>query len=529
MMHGIPNEFKHLVDMDVYRKQQNAPQSAKDQSQAMQGGSFNQEPEDKSKTDYPIGPQGRDQKNTVNTFLGPMPSHEDFKKYLEDPNTLNEMVGGAIGGPGMKMMGKLAEPIAGAAKQGIKKAYDYVHPAGLERKAEEFRGSLGEGTSKENIEAMSKRAQFAKGSAREEALIPKRELYKQEGKSNVYDIGKENLPEGNLERIAGMAEPGGQFAKGQMDALSKALKDYRKSGNVDSFLSKSEDIFNIEELPKKAAAKIEDALLLPTKRESKYFGDEGVSEFYGKKGELKSLHDQFEKKPTLSNYDALQSAIKKQQRVLDQRAKAGTITDVAESKLGQLNENIKNLNADKEQFMQTLPDKMQNLENEFRQKYASGVGKYEKGAKDTGASLTLRRLAEGKHSLVTDEQITKVFAHPTAADKKIMLDMGPSAARNALYSALQKVPVGDAEKMAKTVLDLKRTKGFDEIVTKDMENWAHNTLKHSSRADFLRKGLTSVGAGLAGSAMLGPVGGVLGAAAPWSLKAGKLLAEKLKK
>ena len=62
-----------------------------------------------------------------------------------------------------------------------------------------------------------------------------------------------------------MIEPGNKFTKPKREALSKAIKEYRKTGKTESFLNKSEEIFNIPELSEKSASKIEDALLMPTK------------------------------------------------------------------------------------------------------------------------------------------------------------------------------------------------------------------------------------------------------------------------
>lgn len=462
----------------------------------------------------------------------------DVPYFNNAPNTLPAEAGEALSlALGGRAPAEIAARGAKSAKDKISNVYDYLHPSTAERKAEEFRSTLGEGTSAENIETLGKRAKLAASSSKAEALIPKEELYKKEGKSNVYDVDKASLPEGNMQKFGSMFHENEQgFSDEKMGALSKALSDYRKTGKIDSFLDKSEDIFGIPELPEKATSKIEDVLSMPVKRDSKYFSDEDVDSFYGKKGKLRALHDSYEEKPTLNNYFDLQSKLKEQQRTLNSRYKNKTITDLGEKKLDQFNENISNLESDHENFIKTLPENMQNLEGEFRQKYKSYASKYKKGEKDAGSSLTLRRLAEGKHSLVTDSQVTKVFSNPTISDKRIMLDMGPSAARNALYAALQRVPEGNAEEMAKTVLDLKRTKGFDNIVTKEMEDWATNMLSYVGKTESIRRNLSNTGriathgaSALAGGMLGGPIGAAVGAALPFGWKTAKYLAEKLKK
>jgi len=398
-----------------------------------------------------------------------------------------------------------------ATKGAVSKGIDYLQPG---KQAEQFRSTLGSGTSSENIENLGKRLQFAKKSATEESLIPKRELYSQEGKSNIYNVSQNELPEGNLNKLSEIINPQEEFSVSQKDALSKALKDYRKTGKIESFLNKSEDIFSIPELKESHADKIEDILSMPTKRDSLYLSDKDVNSFYGKKGNLKELHDAYVKKPILNNYDALQSALKKQQRILDKRLKSGTITDLGESKLDQLNENIKNLDKDKENFMNTLPQELKNLENEFRQKYASGVGKYADAGE--GAKNIIRKLYKGKWQEVTPNQIGRVFSRPTTEVKEILKEIGPSGSKNILYNALQKVPVGDAEGLANTLLDLKRTKGYDQFITNDMEDWAQKTLTQVKRSKMIKNALGSLGGAGAGYAAFGPAGAAIGLGAPFA-------------
>jgi hypothetical protein len=422
------------------------------------------------------------------------------------------------------------EKIASGLKKGTAAAIDYLQPG---NEAERFRATLGQGTSKQNIEELGRRAQFAKGSRKQEALIPKEKLYAQEGKSDVYNMPESSLPEGNLPKVAETVAPGQKYGKSEADALTKAMADYRKGKTskeyggdaVDHFLHKVEDIFNVDHLPEKAAAKVEDMMSLPTSRKSKYFSDSSVTDVYGKKGELRDLHDTYQKNPTLNNYDKLQSALKKELRSMEGRAK---VSDAAVPKVEQLKSNINNLNADKEAFTKTLPQDMQNLENEFRHKYSSYAKTYEKGTVETGASQTLRRLAEGRTSKVDDAAIVKLFSHPTAADKKAILDMGAGAGRNAIYAAIQKVQPGDAEAMANTILDLKRTKGFDEYILADTEKWAHNMLKQVHRAKYIKGGLATVAGGL-GGLPFGPLGSIVGAVAPHSPLLMKYLGKAFKK
>jgi hypothetical protein len=512
MMRGN-DDFKDVIDWNVYKKQQTVPDSYKNT------GEYNQE-------EYSDVPLGQKSSNQIDTFLGRMPRNMPEFKYgsPENKDLTKEMINTMVGAPGMQLAGKgiaMAKPFV---EKGASKVMDYMIPG---REAEKFRSTLGQGTSKENIEEMSKRAQFAKKSAQKTALYPQEQLYSQAGKSDVYAIDEKKLPEGNLDRLAGMVDPGGQFNKNQIDALSKALKDYRKTGSIDSFLEKSEDIFNIPELNEKAAEKIENVLSMPTKRTSHYFSDKDVTSPYSKKGEIIGLHNAYETNPMMNNYKDLRSAIAKEMREVKPRA---STSDVASERYNQLKINIKNLDKDSNQFTRTLPQNLQNLDKEFRQKYTEYAKTYEKQKeKDLSPSLTLRRLSKGQHDLVDDNAIVKLFSHPTAADQKAILDMGEGAARNAIYAALRHIPHGDSEGMAKTILDLKQTKGFDNIITPQMESWANNMIKQTKRAALIKKSMGVVGGGVAGGLMGGPLGAVVGASLPWTKEAAKMLASKFKK
>jgi hypothetical protein len=509
------NDFKDEIDWSVYNKQNNITNDNKSSSSKSSNNS-NSISDNNETTDSKIGHQST-KPDMVNTFIGDIP--RDHKNMFNNPEAMNEILQMVSGSPGMK----IASEVGPIAKNVISKGMDYLNPG---KEAEKFRSTLGEGTSSENIGELGKRAQLAKQSTKEEALIPKTELYNQEGKSDIYNVNPKQLPEGNIEQTGSMFDDGGKFSETQNSALSKALREYRKTGNIESFVERGEDIFNVRELTPKHIEKIEDALEMPTKRESRYFSDKDVASVYSPKGKLMELHNLYEEKPILNNYDNLQSALKKEIRLMENRAK---VSDTAQPKIDQLKSNIKNLNKDKNDFMETLPENMRNLEDVFRQKYRKYAETYEKGNKETGASLTLRRLAEGRHSLVDDAAVVRLFSKPTAADKAAILDMGPSAARNAIYSALQRVNPGDAENMANTILDLKRTKGFDKIIDQDMESWANKMLTHVKRADMIKRIMASTGGALTGSAIFGPFGGAVGAAAPFAPKAVQYVSKFIRK
>lgn len=423
--------------------------------------------------------------------------------------------------------------------QKVPKINEYMHP---ERASEKFRSTLGEGNSIDTVKRLSNRVQFANKSEKAESLIPKDEFYEKHGKSQVYNIDKGSLPEGNIEKLGSMMNDGDKVSFAQARDLSKALKDYRKEpkfniqgkqtnigGNTEEFLNKSEDVLNIPEIPDKTALKIEDILSMPTKRDSSYFSYKNVEKPYSNEGKAQELHNKYEKNSDLGNYDKLQSAIKFEQRKLNKQDRMGTISDTGRVKLQQLNKNIENLDKDKEKYVKTLPENMQHLENDFRDKYRKFSEKYLHNDSENRSNPAFRKLAKGKWSELTDNQIIKAFTHPTELGKKILEDIGPSAGRDILYLALQKVPPGDAAGLANEILKLDRTKRFSPFITPEIKNWANNMIKHTERVENIKKVIGSAGGLAAGSAVFGPIGGAIGASAPWALKGGKYLASKLLK
>jgi hypothetical protein len=469
------------------------------------------------------------------------PKPKGFANSSELRKQMEELTNLAAGGPGMKLTGMagqvlksgLPELVEEGAKKGkeiTKNTYEYLSPSKIAEETERFRKeTLGAGSESENIENLSKRVQFAKKSGEEEALIPKRELYAQEGKSNVYNIKPEQLPEGNLEKMAHIIEPDMQFGKEQQNALSKALKKYRKTGNVESFIEQSEDLFGIPELSPKAASKIEDALLLPTKRESAYLSDSDVASYYGKKGKIRQLHETFSEKPTLKNYDALQSALKKEERALAKREKKGSIGDIAQAKLDQTRANISNIEEDAQNFFETLPENLRELQRTFSKKWATGPAKY------ADAEKTLQRLASGKQGVVTkvtSNDIVRTFTRPDEKTLAAIKEMGPSVGRNVIYSAISKIKPGEGKEVADTIIELSRKPGFENFVTDDIKAWSENMLKRTKKSELAKKGLSIGGGALAGSALgpFGTIGGaLLGGTLPFAKEYIKLLPKYLQK
>lgn len=257
------------------------------------------------------------------------------------------------------------------------------------------------------------------------------------------------------------------------------------------------------------------------KPDSSYLNNRFVEEPYSSNGKLQSLHETYKDDPKLNTYDPLQSALKKELRKQQKSASAGS--DIASQKVNQLTENIKNLDSDAKKFLETLPDKYKNLDLDWRTKYATGVPKYEE------AGPTIRKLSSGDWQELSPQKVINSFVYDNKKTKEVLKDLGPSAGKNILYLALQKVQPNDAEGLAKAILDLKRTKGFDKFITPEIEEAAIKLQKQARYSSGIKNALKATGGAAMGGMIGGPLGAVAGAALPFGKEAFQIALKKYKK
>ncbi len=437
MMSGNNTDFGDagkFVDWDAHSGDQSASNEPQQPSESL----------DKTHQNITYGNPGK----MTDTFLGPL-SDEAIKNAIAgatNPESYKEAIDLGVGGGGMEVVGKLAKPA-------ISKVIEYLQP---EKKAKELLSSLGQGTSKDVTEELSKRSQLGKQSALSESLIPKKELFDKFGEEKLF----------------------------------KPELKYAES--------------NIYKPP-----------------ESKYLSDKNVDKPYSSNGELQSLHNLFKNDPTLNNYDSLQSAIKRELRVQEKSAKSGS--DIANQKAIQLKKNIKNIDLDSKTFSNNLPEDYKNLDLEWRKKYAQGVPKFEE------AGPTIKKLSSGDWQELTPSQITKAFTYDNKKTREVIKDLGPSAGKNILYLALQKVGDSDAEALGNAILDLKKNKGFDKFIDSNMEKQAKKLVSQSKHASLIKGALKGVGGAAAGGMIGGPFGAIIGGALPFGKEAVQLALKKYKK
>lgn len=365
----------------------------------------------------------------------------------------------------------------------------YLHP---EAEARELLQSLHGGTSQENIDTLAKRLAFANKSAEQEALIPKGQLMSTEAKSEILPEVPTKQP--NLTKIAKVF--GESPDKHQISELGNITKEYYKTGDIDSFISKSEELFDHPGLTDAEEFKIESMLPFEKRKlqAGSYLKTKGVTDPYSNNGELIQLHEQYAKHPNFENSDELISKIKAQERKYQ-----GTKEDVGIRKLEELKRNREALERDQEKFFETLPKEKQELYKDFREKYRANKQKYEEKK-----TPVLTKLASKEPGGVTSANVRKQFSGNLRENvEQALRDIGSSGEGNILYNELAGLKPGNIDALAEKFQQLEQTGGMQRYTDSHkalVENLAKR-LKHRRYA---------TGAGLAGAGGLAAYGGYPG-------------------
>ena len=488
------------VDWSVYKKQNNVKPSIQEESLG-------------NRKNFIIG---GDQKEKVNTFLGMMTSPEHGMPSYEHVKEATQEGLGALSG--MNVLGREAILNAGsAANAGVniaKKGYEYINPKAI---SESLRGKFGEGTVSENIENLGERVKFGKKSAQEEALTPKREFMEEAKGKNITRLKPENV---DINHVAGIFEQNAnEFTPERMKAIKKAVNNYYKHGDIEKLAEEGSEIFGTGELSEKTLQKLESFVPIEKLNAGKYLANDKASKFYSPKGDLANAHNKFIKTKSVESSDKLMSELKSEIRKLEVAERKGSIGDVASAKLDSYRNNLQELKDDWSKFVKTLPKEQQGKYHEFLKKYAINVGPYE------DASFIVRKLASGDTKGILPESIDRLFSNPNPKKEilKIIGDIGPSGWNNLVYNMLSKYKVGDVKNMANAILEGAR-KG-SPIITEDMVTAANHALKRGRISDLVKAGA----GGAAGAATFGPVGAVIGAAAPYAVANKDLLLNAIKR
>ena len=210
---------------------------------------------------------------------------------------------------------------------------------------------------------------------------------------------------------------------------------------------------------------------------------------------LKQTHNNFMNDRNPDNADKLMSGIKREMRRIKDTANKVGWTNTSENTYKKLSKNLDNLTSDFTQFINELPP-------ELRGKYKDFTNKWKINAAPYGADKTIEALSEGKHLGLTQSQIAKAFANPTKETIKILGDIGEPGKGHVLYNFLQNIDPKNVSKFAKAILDAKKTKGYSQYVTPELEAWANNIIRRQST----RSATQDIALGLATLPLMGPMG-----------------------
>lgn len=458
------------------------------------------------------GMESKKQIEMVNTFLGELPKDPNVIIPWKDPkfihHIINEVASNLTPMGEISAIAKGGKDIYSLGEKGAKAAKEYLD---VGKKSEKFIKELGEGaeTVEQNIAKLSEKMKPIVALKKEEALIPKKEVMGEVGKENIFTYGPKELP--NAAKIAQVFEKDvANITEQQSKALQKELEKYYKHGDVEKLVTKGEKIFGHEGLSEKEISKIESLLPWGRPKESAYLSKPNLTKYYDEG--LKEYHQAFERNRSFMTADKLISELKKEQRMLISRQKAKTLDTRGDAKLSAISKNIDNLIKDMEKFTNELPIHLQGKYQEFLNKWREGVSHFE-------SSETTSALSRGEPSGVKPSEIASTFAHPDKNILKIIRDMGDPLKKHIVANELLKLDPKNAKKIAQTILDMKKHKGYEHYITPEMEKWAKDMLKHVKRATLIKEGIgSSLGATALGLFTGSPYGAIVGAALPMGRK-----------
>jgi hypothetical protein len=211
---------------------------------------------------------------------------------------------------------------------------------------------------------------------------------------------------------------------------------------------------------------------------------------------LEESHNNFIQNPTPEKLDKYLSDMKKEMRNIPEKTEKLNLIN----KKNRLIKNISNLSKEMENFVKDLPKEEQG-------KYQKFVDKWREEAKIYGDEDIIRQLSHGNFEGISSTDINRIMANPSKETIKILGQIGDPLRGHVMYNLLQKIDPKNVKGFAKAILDAKKTKGYQQFVTKDMEDLAHQLLKRYA----IRSGLTDLLIG--GATALTPLGLAGGAAA----------------
>jgi len=391
--------------------------------------------------------------------------------------------------------------------KGGKAVINYAKP---QADAEALLSEIGGGstTAEENLDQLTKRIKYAHDVNVADALGDKQPVMDIAGKMRV-----DQLPGFNLEKVAKVfTKDPNAFTPESAKAISGAVKQYYKDGNLEKFTDKAEDIFGTEATSPKQIDAIENML---SQKESNYLAKGNAQPFYD--AETKAAHDAFLKHRTFETADALQSKLGEEQAYYN---RSGDRVKSTEFKLAR-----DYLKKDLNGFLKGLSPELQTKYKSFSDKWVQNVLHYK-------SSNTLKAIVKkGNQAGITPGQITKEFEYPDASGKKIAEDIGQSGKNNILFNKVRESDTSDASKLANAIMKAKRG-GYQHYVSPRHEQIAHELTKRAKAGQVYETAKGALGGAALGALIPGghTVGGaIVGGIARHAPTAIKYVAKHLKK
>ena len=321
----------------------------------------------------------------------------------------------------------------------------------------------------ENIKELSARIGYGQKSAKEEALIPKREVMAESGDERIFPSQKK--PQELASKTSSIfAEHPADVTPEKMTQYKKALKTYYdgnfthknpdmhiQPGDFDYLVEKGEDIFNHPGLDEKQMSKLEEMLIPEKPVKGEYLRIKNPDEHYSEI--IQDAHDAYVKNPTFRNSDKLRSRLFKRINELSRREKLQNITDNQEIELRSLKKNRDAIIRDQEKLIGTFSPENQGKYAQFNKTWREDVRAYE----DAGA--TIKNIKNGHLQNITPSKITSAFSYPELKPEvqKVLKDIGPEGIHNIIFNEIGRAK--SPGELLKILDDLEKENGFVPYIT----------------------------------------------------------------
>lgn len=371
--------------------------------------------------------------------------------------------------------------LVGMAKNAIKK---YLSP---QKTYNELINTVSGGkTIPENIKELSERTKYGQKIAKEEALIPKREVMSESGEERIFPSQKKGEKITN-DTSSIFAEHPKDITPDKMQKYQKVLKSYYKDGDIDTLIEKGEEIFQHPGLKEKDISKLDEMLIPEKPVKGEYLKTKNPDEHYSEI--IQEAHDAYVKNPTFKNSDKLRSRLFKRINELNVRQKAKTITDAQEVELRSLNKSRNAIIRDQDNLIETFSPENKGKYGKFNEKWRNDVRAYE------DANTTIKNLKNGNLKNMTPQKITNAFSFPELNPQmqRILKDIGPEGINNIVYNAIGKTKT--AKESLKLLENLEKNKGFAQYMTPEIRSYANKMKMQLRNKNAVKWSAGALGAG----------------------------------